>query len=147
MPKTENAIMKIMAYSTPDGGWAFDDEAVGLIREPFVAGMPEIITSIYKEAHGQDPLLPPTVNSTPEEYLVLTFSSHRFPGHSHAFSREHEEAGGWWYRHVESDNSGWLCPAMFKYFEEAPEFIYLNARRLRRASDAPLFLTNQEEEL
>ena len=138
MPKIENAIMRIMAYSTPGGGWAFDDEAVGLVREPFVAGMPEIITSIYKQEHEKDPVIPATLRSEPEEYLVLTFSSHRFPGHSHAFSREHEEAGGWWYRHVESGNSGWLCPAMFKYFEEAPEFIYLDASTLLSSEEEGL---------
>jgi hypothetical protein len=31
------------------GMWVFDDPAVGLVREPFVAGMPEIIDYLVRD--------------------------------------------------------------------------------------------------
>jgi hypothetical protein len=42
----------------------------------------------------------------------------RFPG----FQREQD--GGNWYRSLESDLEGWLCPALLMYFYEAPEKLY-----------------------
>ena len=32
--------------------------------------------------------------------------------------------GGNWYDSPDLDIEGWLCPALFKYFEVAPERIY-----------------------
>ena len=31
---------------------------------------------------------------------------------------------GNWYYSADLDAEGWLCPALFKYFDEAPEKIY-----------------------
>ena len=39
---TSNSIMVILPYRY-GGTWVFDDESVGLVREPFVAGVPEMI--------------------------------------------------------------------------------------------------------
>ena len=32
--------------------------------------------------------------------------------------------GGNWYRSEDHGMEGWLCPALFKYFDEAPELIF-----------------------
>jgi len=37
------------------------------------------------------------------------------------------ELSGNVYRSAELDREGWLCPALFKYFESAPQEIYLQA--------------------
>jgi hypothetical protein len=38
----ENAIMVIAPYRH-EGTWVFDDPSAGLVKEPFVAGIPEMI--------------------------------------------------------------------------------------------------------
>jgi len=38
--------------------------------------------------------------------------------------RHREEYGGNWYYSKDLDMEGWLCPALFKYFDNAPEKIY-----------------------
>ncbi len=35
------------------------------------------------------------------------------------FSRARDKSGGNWYRQESQDREGWLCPGLFKYFEEA----------------------------
>ena len=42
-----NALMVIAPYWY-QGTWVFDDEAVGLNKEPFVAGVPEMIDNLVK---------------------------------------------------------------------------------------------------
>ena len=51
--------------------WVFDDERAGLHREPFVAGIPEMIDEIVKDI--------PDAN----EGFRLFFSTIPFPGHTH----------------------------------------------------------------
>jgi hypothetical protein len=41
-----------------------------------------------------------------------------------------EEYDGYWYRVEDQSAEGWLCPALFKYFETAPETIYVKAEQL-----------------
>ena len=38
------------------------------------------------------------------------------------------ESGGNWYYSPEYDAEGWLCPALFKYFEWAPERLYVQVK-------------------
>lgn len=43
-----NALMVIAPYRY-QGTWVFDDETVGLAREPFVAGIPAIIDALVRD--------------------------------------------------------------------------------------------------
>ena len=92
-----NALRVIHPYKT-EGIWVFDDEAVGLVQEPFVSGA--------------------------EEGFTLIFSDKPFPGHQAAFEWRREEYEGNWYYAPALDMEGWLCPALFKYFEAAPPKLY-----------------------
>ena len=38
-----------------------------------------------------------------------------------------EENGGYWYKVKDFPVEGWLCPALFKYFDDAPESLYIKA--------------------
>jgi hypothetical protein len=109
-----NAMMIIHPYCDR-GDWVFDDESVGLVREPFVFGMPEMIdrfvASIPGAKHG----------------FKLIFSAKPFPGHQAKLTWLREEYEGNWYRWNDTDQEGWLCPALFKYFEKAPQEIYCRA--------------------
>ena len=55
------------------------------------------------------------------------FSVAPFPGFQRKMTRLREEYGGWWYRSDQPEGEGWLCPALFRYFDEAPEEIYVKA--------------------
>jgi len=100
------------------GTWVFDDESVGLNREPFVAGVPEVIDNLVKDI--------PNARSG----FRLLFSSAPFPGYQIELTRAKEEYGGYWYRVKDQSAEGWLCPALFRYFETAPETIYVKAEQL-----------------
>ncbi len=109
-----NTIMVIRPYIHA-GVWVFDDPAVGLLREPFVGGVPEMIRVLTQDLPGA------------ARGFRLTFSAGPFPGSQACLERAREDMGGNWYRWPEQNLEGWLCPAMFKYFAEAPPRLYLRA--------------------
>jgi len=112
--KTKNAIIVIQPYIDEMGWWAFDDERTGLVREPFIAGMSEMIDVLVEEIPDAD------------LGFNLVFSKTQFPG-ARKLVLMIEEDGGAWYRDVETRMGGWLCPALFLYFDSAPEQAYVAA--------------------
>ena len=107
-----NSLMVIMPYKY-QGQWVFDDPAVGLRREPFIAGIDTLIdkaTSAIPDAeHG----------------FRAIFSSAPFPGADLKLEWRRAESGGNWYYSPQFEQEGWLCPALFKYFAAAPREIYV----------------------
>ena len=95
-----------------EGMWVFDDEKVGLIREPFVAGADDIIEEMVKN-------IPDAENG-----FSLIFSAIAFPGHQIELEWRRDESGGNWYYSKELDMEGWLCPALFKYFDKPPAKLF-----------------------
>jgi hypothetical protein len=114
-----NQILVIAPYKRA-GTWVFDDPAVGLEAEPFVAGIPEMI----------DRLVAPIEKA--EEGFRCLFSASQFPGAMVELQRQHEELGGWWYFSSQYNATGWLCPALFKYFDSAPEKLFVKAEPLTK---------------
>jgi hypothetical protein len=111
-----NQILVIAPYWLEAAGtWVFDDPAVGLNQEPFVEGVPEMIDYLVAD-------IPEARNG-----FRLLFSASPFPGYQRTLTRLREEFGGWWYACDEPPTEGWLCPALFRYFDEAPEEIYVKA--------------------
>ncbi len=109
-----NAIYIIRPYWY-EGTWVFDDQVRGLAQEPFVAGMPEIISHFVQDTpHAR-------------QGFRLYFSAAPFPGYQLELTRVREEYGGYWYRIAGSTAEGWLCPALLKYFAEAPAHLYARA--------------------
>jgi hypothetical protein len=112
-----NRIMVVAPYWY-QGTWVFDDESRGLNREPFVAGIPKMINELVKGMpHARDG-------------FRLLFSSAPFPGYQQELIRVGEEYEGYWYRSRDRSQEGWLCPALLRYFETAPEKIYVGAEQL-----------------
>jgi len=109
-----NAIAIIAPYKY-EGMWVFDDSAVGLAREPFVAGIDKMIDQL--------------VASIPEaeKGFRLLFSATPFPGHTVKLEWRREESGGNWYYCHQFGIEGWLCPALFRYFDKAPAELYARA--------------------
>jgi hypothetical protein len=97
------------------GTWVFDDDGVGLQQEPFVSGIPEMIDDLVKEI--------PDARTG----FRLLFSTTPFPGYQRKLTHVREEMGGNWYRADKPDAEGWLCPALFRYFDAAPREIYVRA--------------------
>lgn len=102
------------------GTWVFDDERVGLMQEPFVSGADTFLTNLAAE-------IPDARNG-----FRLLFSQGPFPGYQHRLTWDREEMGGNWYRSEEMQMEGWLCPALFRYFDEAPVELYVRAGPLRK---------------
>jgi hypothetical protein len=98
-----------------EGMWVFDDPAVGLRREPFVAGIDNMIDQL--------------VASIPdaEQGFRLIFSATPFPGHTVKLEWRREDSGGNWYYCPQLGIEGWLCPALFRYFDKAPPELYARA--------------------
>jgi pimeloyl-ACP methyl ester carboxylesterase len=101
-----------------EGVWVFDDPAVGLDKEALVAGMPELI-EIATERAGI---------ANPEKGFVALFSKDPFPTAQVCLERIREEWGGNVYRWPEVGKEGWLCPALFRYFDQAPDRLYVEVR-------------------
>ena len=57
----------------------------------------------------------------------LYFSDKPFPGYQRKVTWLREEMDGNWYRFDGTDLEGWLCPALFHYFDSAPAEIYVRA--------------------
>lgn len=112
-----NSLFVIAPYRS-HGFWVFDDPAVGLRQEPFISGADRIL-DVLTEA------IPDAASG-----FRLVFSPAPFPGHHARFALSRPEHGGNWYAWPERGIEGWLCPALFKYFEEAPAEIYVQVSPL-----------------
>lgn len=116
LPK-RNQINCIKPYMW-NGLWVFDDPAVGLDKEALVAGMPEMILHACAVMGIQNP----------EKGFLALFSKDPFPGAKICLQWAREEMGGNVYLLPEANIEGWLCPALFKYFDEAPPKMYIELR-------------------
>ena len=110
-----NSLIEIYPYKHK-GTWVFDDERVGLYKEPFVLGVPEMIDHLVKDIPNA------------KKGFKLLFAILPFPQFDQAIDKTRAEFSGTWYRmnkppHLE----GWLCSALFKYFPIAPETLYVKA--------------------
>ena len=102
------------------GTWVFDDERVGLAQEPFVLGADTVIEHMVASIPGA------------EEGFTLVFSDKPFPQYQLEFEWRCEEFEGNWYYSEHLDMEGWLCPALFRYFESAPSRIYASFQAISK---------------
>jgi hypothetical protein len=110
-----NAINVIAPYKHL-GMWVFDDPRVGLVQEPFVSGADTMIDRIVKDIPDAD------------NGFALIFSSSPFPSHQFKLVWRREDRGGNWYYSDLLDLEGWLCPALFRYFADAPGELYVQVK-------------------
>lgn len=119
-----NSINVIQPYRYK-GMWVFDDDSVGLLREPFVSGSDIILDVLTKDIPNA------------REGCTLVFSATPFPGHTASFLWSRQDQGGNWYYVPEAKMEGWLCPALLKYFKEAPKAIYVQFKELKEPRTQP----------
>jgi hypothetical protein len=111
----KNSIFVIKPYKW-EGLWVFDDPDVGLVKEPFVGGadtMIDVATAQIPAAH---------------KGFLAVFSASYFPDAQIILEWVREEGGGNVYRWPEKGMDGWLCPALFKYFDDAPVKLYVQVK-------------------
>ncbi len=105
-----------------DGIWVFDDERVGIEKEPFLFVAEELINLMVADIPDA------------EAGFRLRFASARFQGAAYEFVRGRAEAVGFWYRSEAFDLESWIADAIIKcYFRVPPERIFVQTQpRLRR---------------
>jgi hypothetical protein len=80
----QNAVYSIRPYRWQNM-WVFDDERVGLVKEPFVMGIPEIINKAV--AH-----LP-----SPQQGFTVLFNNTGLPSADVVLKKVETESNGTWY--------------------------------------------------
>jgi len=119
-----NTINLIVPYRY-EGMWVFDDPRVGLDKEPFVSGADRLIDMLVADIPNA------------QKGFRLLFSATPFPGYKVKLEWKREEYGGNWYFSPEFKMEGWLCPALFKYFDSAPKEIYVKAEAIHTPASQP----------
>ena len=114
-----NALLVIAPYKY-EGTWVFDDPAVGLSREPFIAGIDTMIDKAVADIPNAD------------KGFRAIFSAAAFPGSNLKLEWRREESGGNWYYSDRFKMEGWLCPALLRYFPSAPREIYVKVEALKK---------------
>lgn len=114
--RPSNSIMVIAPYKY-EGTWVFDDLAVGLKREPFVSGIPEMIDKMVEGIPGA------------EKGFRLIFSAQPFPEYQFKLNWLRGDKTGNWYYCEQTKQEGWLCPGLFKYYKDAPKTLYAKAEK------------------
>src|SRR5438046_10545153 len=107
-----NSLFVIVPYKY-EGMWVFDDPAVGLSKEPFIAGIDTMIDKVVASIPDAD------------KGFRAIFSAAQFPGADFKLKWCRGESGGNWYYSDQFNMEGWLCPALLKYFLRAPREIYV----------------------
>jgi hypothetical protein len=110
-----NTINSISPYKS-GGGWVFDDKSRGLYGEAFVSGIPNIITNMLSME-----------NIIADNFTVI-FSQIKFPGAKYVLEKISGNIGSGTTYSIELGGnilSGWLCPALGKYFTKSPKKIYI----------------------
>jgi hypothetical protein len=110
-PQGEAPVFTIEPYPDHDG-WVFDDPARDLWREPLRIGIERLLD---RECGAQTP--------AERRRIAVSFSRATFPGANVQLTLKQGVFGGNWYGAGEV--VGWLCPALYLYFETAPNELYL----------------------
>ncbi|MGA2016271.1 MAG: DUF6717 family protein [Opitutaceae bacterium] len=117
-----NSLIMLRPYKH-EGSWVFDDDSVGLRREPFILGIDDMLDRMAESIPGA------------EAGFRLIVSARPFPGFAAKLEWQGEESGGNWYLWRAFGTRGWLCPALLKYFDAAPMELYAKAEPARRGGE------------
>jgi len=97
----------------------FDDPNVGLVKEAFVGGADTMIDVATVSL--------PNAN----QGFIAVFSASYFPDAKIVLEWVREEGGGGnVYSWSEKEMEGWLCPALFKYFDQMPEKLFIHVKAI-----------------
>ena len=121
--------LTLYPYELVPGLWVFDDRSAGLKEEAFVLGMSEMITRLVEDNLVEDASrgFSLTFSASPFDHQVeLTWQ--RTADGSPVDSASARSAGNWYASEVSGQHmEGWLCPALFHYFEATPMKIFVRS--------------------
>jgi hypothetical protein len=104
-----NSIMTLSPYRIGAGNFAFDDPVTGLSREPFIGGANYHLDRFAKSGNS----------------CVISFSANKIPDYDVKLTLQDTDKNEG-SNYIDEDNRNiWLCPAFFKYFEQAPKEFYV----------------------
>jgi hypothetical protein len=63
-----------------------------------------------------------------ERGFTMMFSGMSFPGHQFRLEWRRFDGSGNWYYAPQLEMEGWLCPALLKYFVDAPKELYVQVK-------------------
>ena len=113
-----NNVYVIYPKRSPMGVWTFTDESVGLTNEPFVGIINQFMDYMTKDIENAD-------NGFP-----LYFSESKLPNTKMTLHKVEGDSNGTYYAFEELDMQiGWLCPALLKYFKDAPNIFYVGCEK------------------
>ena len=105
--------------------WVFDDQRVGLDKEPFVAGADTMIDTVVR--------LKAIPNA--EDGFLMVFSAQPFPDADFELDWLRPDGNVYQGRfEIEGQTQemeGWLCPALNLYYPEAPKKLYVQVREAK----------------
>ena len=94
--------------------WFMDDPTKGIVMEPLVRGVPEIIAAI--------------VGPRVDRFTAI-FMADRIASNDSVLHRTKPEDGGHWYKLEGTTMNGWLCSVLLEYFDQAPHKLYLRIKK------------------
>jgi len=106
-----NSLFAIFPYKE-NGQWMFDDNSRGLLKEPLVCGIDLMAEKISEKIQDA------------ENGFRLIFSANPFPNFTVELEWRRSEFSGNWYWSERFQMEGWLCPALGKYFADAPRKLF-----------------------
>lgn len=126
-----NSIFTMRVYRH-QGMWVFDNPAVGLVKEPFVAGADTVFDHIAFDKYGE-------VYPADDVTIDIVFSDQPFPGWHVMAEHMGPHLSGDNYNIVATefdlleDHDLWLCPALRKYYADAPDKIFMRVSKISKA--------------
>lgn len=132
--------LTIYPYLYNDTCWVFDEERLGLKEEALVMGMSEMITRVVQVKQIENPGAGFALrfsNNPFEHDIELCWTSADEVARQRNCELHHLPEYGNWYRGdiFGQPMMGWLCPALFLFFSEAPKNIYAQALPLPAGVD------------
>lgn len=125
---SNNSVMVLHPYKQhPDSPvWVFDDPKAQLLAEPFVGQINDMMDRLL-ESKGI------STEGRPYAFSLL-FSASPIPGHDLHLEwvsgdTSNNNSTGNIYSCPAYGLEGWLCPALFHYFDRAPQSIYVKVQQ------------------
>jgi hypothetical protein len=121
--------------------WVFDDASKGLEKEPLegrVEGeLADVLDMVGAQGTGLSEMIEYLVKDIPDarKGFTLVVSSEPFAGYQVELARMEEEYGWWTYKAKDYRAEPWLPPTLFRYFDTAPESLYVKAEPSRARYD------------
>ena len=112
-----NAVHEIWPYGV-QGIWAFDDDSMAVVQEPFVGAINLMINAL--------------VTNIPDAKIGFRclFSDAPLPDYDAKLVLKRQDGKGNWYYCERFRTEGWLCPVLLKYFSKPPREIFIKAEPL-----------------